>query len=54
LIVYCRRAEVYVKIMRKVSGEGVAFAKAEMDRMKKVLVTNLTNFFLLQLTKETK
>ena len=36
------KAEIYVKIMRKVSSEGQAFATSEMERVKKILEGKLS------------
>jgi endoplasmic reticulum protein 29 len=38
-----KKAEIYVKIMRKVSSEGESFATAEIERIKKVLEGKLSS-----------
>ena len=37
-----KKAEIYVKIMRKVSSEGQAFATSEIERIKKILEGKLS------------
>ena len=38
-----KKAEIYVKIMRKVSSEGEAFATSEIERIKKILEGKLSS-----------
>lgn len=38
-----KKAEVYIKVMRKVSAEGEAFISAESDRIKKILEGKLSD-----------
>ena len=38
-----KKAEIYVKIMRKVSSEGQAFATSEIERIKKILEGKLSS-----------
>ncbi len=38
-----KKAEIYVKIMRKVSSEGEAFVTLEIERMKKILEGKLSS-----------
>ena len=44
-----KKAEIYVKIMRKVSSEGAAFATSEIERIKKVLDGKLSAAKKLQM-----